>query len=87
MPHCPHCQTSSISISQKYLMGPAKPTTCKSCKQKVKLSLLAIPCYLPFLLAVSISIFLESMAWKLSICALAFIGLSIIHMILPLRKG
>lgn len=84
---CPHCGEPGISKIRKLFLGPAVPATCKACGQKVGVPYTVMIIALPFLIALGLSVSVESFMIKVAIWIVGFLLMSTIHMLwIPLEK-
>lgn len=84
--NCPHCGNPTISILRKMCLGPAIPTTCKACGKKVGVPYIAILAIIPLFLAILISTFVVSPAFKIAIWIAGGVIMGIIYIKwVPLR--
>ena len=77
---CHHCGNTGVSFLRKMCMGPAIPTTCKSCCKKVGVPYSAMSTVIPFIVAVQAARAVGSVAFGVVIVLGGIIAMSYIHM-------
>jgi hypothetical protein len=50
---CPHCQQPGVSVLRKLFLGPALPTTCHRCGQKVGVPYWSVLVGVPYVLVLA----------------------------------
>lgn len=76
---CPHCGKPGISVFRKMCLGPAVPTKCSVCSERVGVSYFSILAIVPFLLAVLGAALVEPPALKVLLWFSGFVVTTFIY--------